>query len=745
MSNQEQKTNGIEVMLGLLNGDEHKGLLVHYDPSIQLFALQVSDSELKYFNAPDVAYVGFYRPEGRLVAVPNLDALEEMIIHMVTGAQFEVQMVKSRVHENGFFAFMADKDSPFERFFFYNHGVRSLEHPKPIGQTLIDEKGVPPHKVRKALDRQKLLHEQQIGEILVKKKKVDPLDIDQAIFSQGKKYKQIGEILIETGLISDDDLHQALVEQSTNRTLKIGQVMINMGLVTEEELMSALAKKFNMPFVDLDDFIINPKLVEQFDINMLLRFQVIPITSTDDTLTVASSDPMNFEAFDAIRFQTAKRIVEVLAAPTQLQKTIEKEISIQTDGENEWLSIEKVAGDTEDGIKSEILEVKAAEAAPIVRLVNKVLINALNKGASDIHVLPQAKELSLLYRINGDLKQEMTLEKWVQRRMVSRIKLLSGMNIADHRVTQDGRMLVRHDGRVVELRVSCIPNAHGESIVMRILDKEMAVGMQSLGLREKDRNSLARMLRKPHGLILSTGPTGSGKSTTLYALLQNIVDLPLHIITIEDPVESEIAKANQIQVNTKVGLTFASILRNVLRHDPDVIMVGEMRDTETASIGIEASLTGHLMLSTLHTNSAVDTIIRLQDLGIPKYLLAPALRGIISQSLVKRLCDHCRQSLDDEHDEVYQILEDKRLERPKSLYKPGKCEACDQTGFSGRVMAYEFLEVTDTVRQAIHAGKIGRELQTLAEEEGMVAKARHALELAENGIICRDDLIQLLI
>lgn len=745
MANQEQKTNGVEVVLGLLSGDEQRGSLVRFYPSMPLFALQVSDSEVQYFNAPDIAYVGFYRPEGSLVSVPNLEALEEMIVHTVTGGHFQVQMVKNRVHDNGFFAFIADKDSPIERFFFYNHGVRSLEHPKPIGQTLIDEKGVPAHEVRKALDTQQQLHEQQLGDILVEKKKVEPVEIDKAVISQKKKYKQIGEILVETGLISQEDLQQALVEQSRNRTLKLGQVMINMGLVTEEELTSALAKKFNLPFVDLDDYVINPELVEQFDINMLLRSQVIPVTSTEDTLTVASSDPMNFEAFDAIRFQTAKRIIEVMATPTQIQKTIEREVAVQTSGVDEWLSIEKVVSDVEDETKSEVLEVKAAEAAPIVRLVNKILVNAFRKGASDIHVLPQAKELSLLYRINGDLKQEMTLEKWVQRRMVSRIKLLSGMNIADHRVTQDGRMMVRHEGRVVELRVSCIPNAHGESIVMRILDKDMAVDMQSLGLREKDRKSLARMLRKPHGLILATGPTGSGKSTTLYALLQNIVDLPLHIITIEDPVESEIAKTNQIQVNAKVGLTFASILRNVLRHDPDVIMVGEMRDTETASIGIEAALTGHLMLSTLHTNSAVDTIIRLQDLGIPKYLLAPALRGIVSQSLVKQLCEHCRQPLDDEQDEVYELLQGMGLERPESLFNPGKCEACNQTGFSGRVMVYEFLDVTDKVRQAIHAGKVGDALQTVAEKEGMVTKSSHALELAGKGIVCRDDLVQMLI
>jgi len=280
---------------------------------------------------------------------------------------------------------------------------------------------------------------------------------------------------------------------------------------------------------------------------------------------------------------------------------------------------------------------------------------------------------------------------------------------------------------------------------MRVLDKEVAANMETLGVSQRDRMALNRMIRKPFGLILATGPTGSGKSTTLFALVQSIIDLPVHILTIEDPVESEIKGANQIQVNTKIGFTFASILRNVLRHDPDVIMVGEMRDPETTSIGIEAALTGHLMLSTLHTNSAVDTIIRLQDLGIPNYLLAPALQGIISQNLLKRLCDQCKKPIEDQDDEIYGILDAVGYKRPTSLYAPGKCDQCNQTGFSGRIMAYEFLEVTDAVRQAIHDGKIGTELQNVAESEGMVPKAKHALSLAESGVICRDDLFKLLI
>ncbi|MFC1626197.1 GspE/PulE family protein [Pseudomonadota bacterium] len=743
--NPKQQKNGLDVTLSLLNGDKEQGQLIRFSPPMRRLHLQLESDRMEHYEITEVAYIGFCRPKGSWPSLPELEGMEAKVVHTVTGEKFLVNVVETKSHEDGFYAFTDIEDSNFERIFFYNHGVRILEHPQPIGQLLIDEKVASADEVQTALETQRGLQKQPLGDFLVESQKVEAVDIEKALEMQRKKPKKIGDILIEAGLIEEEDLKQALIEQSKNRSLKIGQILINMGFVTEEELISSLAKKFSMPFIDLDEYTINPLVVAEIDSDILLRFQVLPISSDEHTLTLAASDPMDIEGFDTIRFQTKKRIVEVLATPSQIRLLLEREVAAEAGEGDDWLWIERVGEEKEEGADNEVVEVKAAEAPPIVRLVNKILINGINKGASDIHVLPQAKKVLLLYRVNGDLKQEMELEKWVQRRMISRIKILAGMNIAEHRMTQDGRMLVRHGNGVSEFRVSCIPNAYGESIVMRILSKEMAADIETLGVSEKDRQSLGMMVRKPFGLILATGPTGSGKSTTLFALLQSIVHMPVHIITIEDPVESDIKGCNQIQVNTKVGLTFASVLRNVLRHDPDVIMVGEMRDHETASIGVEAALTGHLMLSTLHTNSAVDTIIRLLDLGIPSYLLAPALRGIISQNLLKQLCEECRQPLDNEQDEVYGLLDGMGLERPKMLYKAGKCDSCNQTGFSGRVMAYEFLEITNAVRQAIHDGKIGDELQEIAKQEGMISKAEHALSLAKEGVVCRDDLVRMLI
>jgi len=314
------------------------------------------------------------------------------------------------------------------------------------------------------------------------------------------------------------------------------------------------------------------------------------------------------------------------------------------------------------------------------------------------------------------------------------------MDISERRMPQDGRLILRDGKKTYEFRVSCIPNAYGESLVLRVLNKDMAVDLNMLGLHAHDIQHLSDMAHKPYGLILVTGPTGSGKSTTLFAVLKSLSDMPVHILTIEDPVESEIKDANQIQINNKIGLTFARVLRNVLRHDPDVIMIGEMRDEETASIGIEAALTGHLMLSSLHTNSAVDTIIRLNDLNIPNYLIAPSLLGVMSQSLLKKLCVICRQRVP-ENDPAFARVKSFGFGEASELYQAIGCSECSDTGYSGRVMAYELLVVNEDVRQAIHDGVTGRKLQNIAIESGMQPKAEAAFQLAVGGIIDYNDFI----
>ena len=517
-------------------------------------------------------------------------------------------------------------------------------------------------------------------------------------------------------------------------------MLLSSQVITEDELLAALSKKFRLPTVDLDDYEVNPIAGTEVGRDVIEKYQVMPIDSDKYSITIALADPMGLEAYDQITFKTGKKVHEVMVKSSQLKKAIAA--LLEEEEADEELSCEFLhedGGDSDEPL-NELEITQSTEDAPIIRLVNRIIRNGLRKKASDIHILPQAKKIILSYRLNGQLLSENALEKGLSRQIAARIKILSGMDIAEQRMPQDGRLLLRDGKHKYEFRVSCIPNSFGESLVLRVLNKEMAVELDVLGLRKEDMDQLSIMARKPYGLVLVTGPTGSGKSTTLFALLKSISHLPSHILTIEDPVESEIDDANQIQVNAKIGMTFARILRNVLRHDPDIIMIGEMRDPETAEIGIEAALTGHLMFSTLHTNSAVDTIIRLNDLGIPNYLIAPALLGIISQNLLKTLCKKCRAELDKD-DPVFAMVGDLGFDVPEQLFKAVGCDACHNTGYAGRVMSYEFLVVDPAVRQAIHDGVKGKEMQRIVEASGMQPKSLSALKLAADGIIDYNDFV----
>lgn len=730
------------VRIFMLNGERVNGFLIAFSPRKNHFSIQTDRGQMQYIDVPEVSCIGFFKTERR-GSVPKPHAAEEYVIHTLNNNSFRVLISDTKAYHHGMFAFPEQDDSPFTHFFFYNHGIHLLEHTRALGEIMVKTHKISEEDVKKALSKQIDLRKQPLGDLLVEHRKVDPGDLSKVLDNHKTKRKHLGTILVESKLITEEDLQNALEIQRKNRSLKVGEILISMGVVTEVQVTSALAEKFHLTFVDLDSYAMKESAVDEVAIHILQQAECFPIDSDEYTLTLARSDPRDIEAFDNIRFQVKKRIVEVLATPSQINKLLAQEVSISSGEDNEFLWIERIK--EKEKPEDELTEAIGAEASPIVRLTNNILVHGIRKKASDIHILPQAKKLRILFRINGDLIEEELLEKWVQRKVVSRIKLLSGMDIAEHRLTQDGRMNVYHENNKVEFRVSCIPNIFGESIVLRILNKDNAVDLETLGLREQDQHILARMIKKPLDLILATGPTGSGKSTTLFSLLKKITTYPLHVITVEDPVESEIEGANQIQINQAIGLTFSQVLRNIFRHDPDVIMVGEIRDSETASISIESALTGHLMLSTLHTNSAVDTIIRLKDLGIPNYLLAPALRGIISQNLLKKLCPNCCQPLLNNNHEIYGVLHDLDLNIPEKLYQPQGCELCNHSGFSGRIMVYEFLIVTETIRDAIHDNITGNALQKLAIQEGMQPIAQHALELAGQGIIGHEDLIKVLI
>ncbi|MDQ7010940.1 MAG: GspE/PulE family protein [Mariprofundaceae bacterium] len=749
MPKSSQKPQALEVTLGLMDGSTCHGRLTRFTPLLQQLDFSPDEGgeqpSSRLIACEKVAYIGFHSREGHPFEPPHLASMRSMRIHTVTGEAFPVLVPAVLSHPSGFHAFIESGDLAFERMYFYHHGVRAKESPEPIGEIIVREKLANSKAIEQALHTQQDEREKPLGRILVDGKKIAGKQVREALQKQQHKRMKLGEILIEAGLIKQADLDKALTDQAMRRGKKLGEVLVEQKIISEEELISALAVKFNMPMVDLDEYPIDPVAITEIDEALILKHRVLPVASGDTSLTVAISDPMATEAFADIRFSTNKQVREVLVTPSQLSRHLEHLLGSTGENEYDWLEIESIGeeGETERE-EDEVQALRNAKAPPIVRLVNKIILTGLNKRASDIHLLPQEKDMKVAYRVDGDLRETTSIGKKAVPRVIARIKIISGMDISERRLPQDGRLVVRHDGRLVEFRISCIPGIHGESIVMRVLDKDMAVDLDTLGLKEEDHKRLSLLIRKPFGFILATGPTGSGKSTTLFAIIREIATLPLHIITIEDPVESEIRGVNQIQVNEQIGLTFARVLRNVLRHDPDVVMVGEIRDQETAEIAIRAALTGHLMLSTLHTNTAADTVTRLTDIGIPTYLVASALLGIFSQNLVKRLCPDCRETVATDQ-EISGILKGLGLDVPESLFMPGSCSRCDETGFTGRVMVYEFMEVTDEVRQAIHDGMVGQDLQRIAEDAGMVPKHRHALELACQGMISRDELLRLLI
>jgi len=788
------------VSINLMNGDMLDGYLLGFSPIMnKLHFFQQSDANetlSRKLDIEDIVYIGLQASSDS--EEHSKQGMDELNIITVNSDKFEVFALPSMSNTPGFYALLKDQALPYRQMFFYHHGIRYQEKPERLGDLLIDQEVLGSEDVKQALKAQAksipslgnvlkdlgkveeddieqaleiqnlqrmklgdlLVHQDMVsqadihaalqeqsdpetddvplGHILKKKGKIIETDIATALEIQKRRKMRLGEILIEAGLVTEDDIQFALEEQKV-RGLRIGEVLLTSHVISEDQLLTALARKFRLPTVDLDDYEVNPEAGAEVGREVIEKYRVLPIDTDQYSITIALSDPMGLEAYDEICFSTGKKVHEVMAKTSQLKQRVDK--FLNNDLMDEELSCEFLHQDTVvDEPVNELEMTQSAEDAPIVRLVNRIIRNGLKKKASDIHILPQANKIILAYRLNGQLLTENVLDHNLHKQISARIKILCGMDIAEQRLPQDGRLLLRDGKHKYEFRVSCIPNAFGESMVLRVLNKEMAVELDVLGLRKDDLEQISLMARKPYGLLLVTGPTGSGKSTTLFALLKSISHLPAHILTIEDPVESEIDDANQIQVNAKIGMTFARVLRNVLRHDPDIIMIGEMRDPETAEIGVEAALTGHLMMSTLHTNSAVDTIIRLNDLGIPNYLIAPALLGIVSQNLLKTLCVKCRAELD-KNDPAFTSVVDLGFEAPKHLYKAVGCKHCNDTGYAGRVMSYEFLAVNEKVRQAIHDGVKGREMQQIAVDSGMQPKAESALKMAADGMIDYNDFI----
>ncbi|MDB5339363.1 MAG: xpsE 1 [Planctomycetaceae bacterium] len=509
----------------------------------------------------------------------------------------------------------------------------------------------------------------------------------------------IAETLLRQGLVTQQQLDTAALQSNGRR---IDQRLIELGLVTEEDTLQVFAELLGTRFVALKDLKIDPELVGKFPHRDIYRHSILPLERRNGTAIVATSDPFDLEALEELSSLSGLRLEPVLARREDIIQVIKEQLGVGGDTINELVAQRSDADEIEllEGLgegDGELAEM--AKAASVVKLVNELLIEALEQQSSDVHIEPQEKGLRVRFRVDGLLRiQPIPPEiNQFQAAIISRLKIMAKLNIAEKRLPQDGRIKIRVHGREIDERVSIIPMLHGEGIVMRLLDKSrMVFNLSSVGLPPDMSKTFKELISLPHGIILVTGPTGSGKTTTLYSALNEIKDPTTKIITVEDPVEYQTEGINQIQVHAKIGLTFAAGLRSILRHDPDVILIGEIRDGETAQSAIQASLTGHVVFSTLHTNDASGAFTRLVDMGVEPYLVASTIEGVLAQRLVRILCPHCKTTYKPDAEE---LPPDFPRPLPEFLWKPVGCRQCRESGFSGRKGIFELLKTDAGVRQ----------------------------------------------
>ena len=554
--------------------------------------------------------------------------------------------------------------------------------------------------------------------------------------------KRVGEVLIDMGIVRRQELDHALEEQKKTGE-KIGEILVRKGCLTEQQLSAALEFVLGIPYVQISQLKLDPEAAGLLPAHFIRRYKVLPVSRKEHSLLLAMVDPLNQEVLDDITAVTGLSIIPVLSSEKEMDMAIQQHLAFQVDPDLEQILGQLVAED--NGVPYQAQVESIDEEAPIIRMVNALLLQAVQGQCSDVHIEPQESCIRVRFRVDGELYEVLNLPKTALNAMVSRIKIMANMDIAEKRLPQDGRFKMELDRREVDFRVATLPTAMGEKTAVRILDRGYALmQVDELGFSDRNKGKVKALAGSPYGMLLVTGPTGAGKTTTLYALLNEINSVEKNIITLEDPIEYTIAGVNQVQIHPKAGLSFASGLRSILRQDPDVIMVGEIRDLETAELSVQASLTGHLLFSTLHTNSAVGTLTRLRDIGIEGFLLAACLTGIVSQRLVRRLCpDCCKELLLSEEMAI-------KLGIPEYsqqvFFQPCGCSLCRQQGYRGRIALQEVMLPGQRLRQMIIQDHHSEdELMDMAVQEGLVSMKEDGLEKALQGLISLEELMKVLL
>jgi len=623
---------------------------------------------------------------------------------------------------------------------------------KKLGQTLTEHNLISNQELALGLNVQRKFRKKLLGEILVDKGVVAHEEITRALNLKNslESDARLGAILVASGLVSHEDLNIALIEQKKLRGCRLGKILVDMGVLDSEMLALALALQCKTKYVDLKRYPVEEFECRALSPELLRRLKVFPISFKKNELTVVVADPNNLSSEADLRFHTG---LHIKVAGVSSEKTIMEAI----DKVYGTLSQNNLAHILHENIKTEVEKIEDLEEEghsiaeevgreqPIVEIVNHILKTAVVKRASDIHIIPEGKTAKVKLRIDGMLYDELSFQKERLSSITNRMKILSGMDIAERRLPQDGSAKIRVHGKTVDLRFSCLPTISGQSIVIRLLDNSqgnMKIG--EMGFFEQDAEDLRKCIGKSHGMLLFTGPTGSGKSTTIYACLQEPVFCNRNIITLENPVEYKLPGICQVQIQEKIGLSFAQGLRQILRHDPDVIVVGEMRDSETAKIGVRSALTGHLVITTLHTNSAAETFIRLRDMGIDDYLISSSVLGVVSQRLVRKICPNCKEPDPEAAQKLRSYDFPVEFSNDVVFFKGAGCEKCNKIGYKGRTLAYEFIPMNEIIKKGIIDGESATTIKRFAIQAGVKTIEEIAFMKAKAGIISVDEIIPLL-
>jgi general secretion pathway protein E len=568
--------------------------------------------------------------------------------------------------------------------------------------------------------------------------------------------RQLCEILLKNGRIHEEQVAEALELQKL-RPKRVGEILLDLGYVEEDHILEALGEQFDIPVQSQMNGEIDAKLTTRVPINFIREYHMVPFREEDGVYYVAVNDPVNLLPLDDLRLLLGGPVEPVLCKKDYIDTIIDSYFEQQGDNAAQMIDDITMAEEGEgevhmlDHIDSERDLLDLANEAPIIKLINLIITGAVKERGSDIHIEPFEREVRVRYRIDGVLYEKFTIPRGQQAAVISRVKIMANLNIAEHRLPQDGRIKIRLSGKEIDIRVSIIPIAHGERVVMRILEKGSFVfSLEQLGMEARDHTMLDRLITSSHGIILVTGPTGSGKSTTLYAALQRVNSPDKNIITVEDPIEYQIEGISQIQVRPKIGLTFAAALRSILRQDPDIILVGETRDLETAEMAVQASLTGHLVFSTLHTNDSAGAITRLVNMGIEPFLVTSSTIAIQAQRLVRRVCDNCKEPFTPEPESLVDLGVNPNDPRAQTLYHGMGCEKCADRGYRGRTGIFELLVMTPSIQEMALQGVDSNLIKREARKQGMRTLREDGAERVLKGFttveeilrVTRDDILE---